>query len=1048
MSSTDSVYNQTIQLALGQNTTTIIAEDASTQKNRDTLYATFIYDPTWGDTTGPDITLLSPQDGAITNDPSLKVTFKVTDPSGISQVTVNGSAVNSNDSIYIDTLNLSLGSNPVAIIAIDNATNQKNSDTLNATFTYDPTYTDTVGPDINFIFPSNGVYLKDSPVDVIVNVNDISDVAWVTINGQTAILSGGNYTQSINLSQGLFPIKVIAQDNSINENIDSSSITVTYDSIAPTLRLLDPAIDSSIIDSNSIKIEVVVKDNYGIKDVKFTFDGNSFVATASNDSVYFAAITDLHLNEFSEISVEAIDSADNSKSIDVAVKYYRNRMPTISIVGYTNGQDVNHNENETLTFTVAVNDSDGDEVTRLAIVNPPTPGGSGTLTYDTTNGSFTYQPDYSISSQTINTEFRDITFTAQDNGSPQLTATLILHITVMNINRKPVFETDKPMSFYPIDEGQLLEILFAANDADGDNVTYDWGSADLPHQNDVVFNTVEGKLSWQSNGVDQGNYVIIFSAHDNLDTTEANVNVSVGDVDFPPVVSDIPDQTIYEGQNFTTISLDAYVEDQDNNDDEISWTYSGQSPLTVTITNRVATITTPDADWNGQVTIRFTATDPTTLSDYDDATFTVAAVNDAPTFTKGSDQIVNEDAGAQTVNGWATDISEGPANESSQTVGFTVTNNNNSLFSGQPSIDDINGNLTYTPAANNYGSVIVTVVLKDDGGKLNGGVDSSKQTFTITVNSVNDAPSFTKGSNQNILEGAGAQSVSGWATNMSTGPTNESTQTLTFTADNNNTQLFSIQPEINSSNGNLTYTPETDAYGIATVTVTLKDNGGTDNGGVDSKIETFTINITGVNDEPSFTKGANQIKDEDAGAQSITGWATNINPGASNESGQTLTFSVLNDNNNLFSTSPEINASGNLTFTTAADSNGSATVTVTLSDNGGTANGGDDTSPEQTFTITVNAVPDAPVWTTISDINTTYPSTEILSSNYADDADGDVLTYGYTFNGNSIAFVSKFYETTGRATIQSTDIGSCSIRFSATDGVHTEWSNEVIITFQ
>ena len=69
---------------------------------------------------------------------------------------------------------------------------------------------------------------------------------------------------------------------------------------------------------------------------------------------------------------------------------------------------------------------------------------------------------------------------------------------------------------------------------------------------------------------------------------------------------------------------------------------------------------------------------------------------------------MNEDAGAQIVNGWATDISAGPPNESSQTVDFIVTNDNNSLFSTQPGVS-ATGTLTYTPAANANGSATVTV---------------------------------------------------------------------------------------------------------------------------------------------------------------------------------------------------------------------------------------------------------------------------------------------------------------------------------------------------
>ena len=91
------------------------------------------------------------------------------------------------------------------------------------------------------------------------------------------------------------------------------------------------------------------------------------------------------------------------------------------------------------------------------------------------------------------------------------------------------------------------------------------------------------------------------------------------------------------------------------------------------------------------------------------------------------------------------------------------------------------------------------------------------------------------------------------------------------------------------------------------------------------------------------------------------GWATAINAGPANESGQTVNFLVSNNNPGLFSAQPAIAANGTLTYTLAANTNGSATVTVQLHDNGGTANAGSDTSAAQTFTITVTAVNDAPV---------------------------------------------------------------------------------------
>src|SRR4029079_18341060 len=99
-------------------------------------------------------------------------------------------------------------------------------------------------------------------------------------------------------------------------------------------------------------------------------------------------------------------------------------------------------------------------------------------------------------------------------------------------------------------------------------------------------------------------------------------------------------------------------------------------------------------------------------------------------------------------------------------------------------------------------------------------VDTSPpQTFTITVNPVNDAPSFIKGADQTVNEDAGAQTVNTWATNLSAGPPNESAQSLTFLITNNsNAALFSVQPSV-SSDGTLTYTPAANAFGSAMITL-------------------------------------------------------------------------------------------------------------------------------------------------------------------------------------------------------------------------------------
>jgi hypothetical protein len=188
----------------------------------------------------------------------------------------------------------------------------------------------------------------------------------------------------------------------------------------------------------------------------------------------------------------------------------------------------------------------------------------------------------------------------------------------------------------------------------------------------------------------------------------------------------------------------------------------------------------------------------------------------------------------------------------------------------------------------------------------------------------------------------------------------------------------------------VTVTPTADRSGSATITVTVSD-------GTLDATDTFVVTVDAVNDPPSFTKGADQTVPQDAGAQSVVGWATAISAGPADESGQALTFDVSNDDPALFSAQPAVSPTGTLTYTPAPGASGSATVTVTLSDDGGTANGGDDTSAPHTFTITVtpgpvNAPPVAGDDAASTSVDTPIASIDVLSNDT--DADGDPLSIG------------------------------------------------------
>jgi hypothetical protein len=270
-------------------------------------------------------------------------------------------------------------------------------------------------------------------------------------------------------------------------------------------------------------------------------------------------------------------------------------------------------------------------------------------------------------------------------------------------------------------------------------------------------------------------------------------------------------------------------------------------------------------------------------------------------------------------------------------------------------------NRTYTPAANYNGPDSFKFSITDTGDGASPALTSAEATVSITVNAVNDAPSFTKGPDQ-TANGPVAQTVPNWATNISAGPPDESGQTLTFLVSNNNSAIFSVQPSISPA-GTLFYTPAYGFDGVATVTVKLQDNGGVALGGVDTSApQTFTITVHALNNPPTLNALGNVIINEDAPLQTVN--LSGITAGPIYESSQNLTVTAASNNTAVIPnptvtyTSP--NTTGSISFTPVPNANGSAMITVTVKDDGGTANGGVDTFV-RTFIVTVNAINDAPV---------------------------------------------------------------------------------------
>jgi oxalate decarboxylase/phosphoglucose isomerase-like protein (cupin superfamily) len=329
-------------------------------------------------------------------------------------------------------------------------------------------------------------------------------------------------------------------------------------------------------------------------------------------------------------------------------------------------------------------------------------------------------------------------------------------------------------------------------------------------------------------------------------------------------------------------------------------------------------------------------------------------VNQAPTLNALSNLTINEDAGLQTVN--LSGITSGASNEV-QTLIVAASSGNTGLIPN-PTVTytsaNTTGTLTFTPVANASGSATITVTV-NDGGATNSTVT---RTFTVTVNAVNDVPTLNALNNLTINEDAGLQTVN--LAGVTSGAGNEA-QTLIVAASSGNTGLIpnpTVTYTSANTTGTLTFTPVANASGSATITVTVSDGGGSNN----IVTRTFTVSVNAVNDVPTLNAPGNLTINENAGIQTVN--LSGITSGASNEA-QTLIVAASSGNTGLIPnptvTYTSANTTGTLTFTPVTNASGSATITVTVSDGGASNN-----IVTRTFTVTVNAVNDAPTITTIA----------------------------------------------------------------------------------
>ena len=384
----------------------------------------------------------------------------------------------------------------------------------------------------------------------------------------------------------------------------------------------------------------------------------------------------------------------------------------------------------------------------------------------------------------------------------------------------------------------------------------------------------------------------------------------------------------------------------------------------------------------------------------------VTSINDAPTLDALANVSIDEDGPLQSVT--LSGVSAGGSEV--QPVRITATSGDVSLIP-DPTITytsgDATGLLGFTPSADRYGTTTITVTVEDAGVDNDFGTVADNltvtQTFVVTVNPVNDAPSttdksFSANEDTALTISAGqliAQS-SGHTDPQGPLPYDESNQlfqVIAIDADGvsvtgvnassapfglTNGEITAVNFDTNGYLVDLVYTPNADSNLSDVFAFTVQDDGlalDPNNGSSvstppQSVRATASITVAAVNDAPTANDLADIDINEDDGSHTVSLGGITAGGGES----QVIRVTATSSNSGLLGHPNVIYTSGDLDatlqFAAEPDQNGTTTITVTVTD-GGLDNNlntvSDNLSVTKTFEITVNPVNDAPSMALIPD---------------------------------------------------------------------------------
>src|SRR5690606_10449273 len=452
-----------------------------------------------------------------------------------------------------------------------------------------------------------------------------------------------------------------------------------------------------------------------------------------------------------------------------------------------------------------------------------------------------------------------------------------------------------------------------------------------------------------------GSDSFVIRVSDGTLSDDITVNVTIESVNDAPTITSTAITSATEGQAY---QYTATADDSDG--DTLNWSLT-TAPAGMTIDTTSGVIDWPPGEggataWNENVTVEVSdGTDTATQS----FSIAVTPVNNAPTITSTAPLSAVEGALYQyTV---AVSDSDDANNGADLSLALTTAPAGMTI---SPT-----GVISWTPP-NGVTSADVTVQVSDGGEN---GASAATQSWTITVGDVNDAPVITSAAPTSATEG---QPYSYQVVVNDPDDANNGTD-LTFSLTTAPAGM-SITPT-----GAISWTPGENGAAAWTADVTVQVADGGENG-VAPATQSFTINVTPVNNAPEISEGdsVNVSMSEDG---TPTAFALTLN--ATDADSATLTWSVASAATNGTAVATGTGNSKAIQYTPNADYVGSDSFVVRVSD--GTL------SDDITVNVTINDENDAPV---ITSTPTTSATEDVLYqySATSTDVDGPSATWSLT----------------------------------------------------